>query len=479
MSLFRQFERVAKTNPQTIAIISGKNQLTYSNLLEMVELFEVNLLRRLPARDLRIAMTSNKLEFYLIMMLVASRNSYTVIFTDPETLRNCGVEYDYVVSEFEPENTRPGELIRIEPSWFHPQESTPNTAHRPVEGNAVFCAKTSGSTGQPMIYPVEEETFIDGLGFSVEYYVADPFATRIFCSVGAGLRWAHNNAFRALLRGGSVFTAPATEEHLPHLFNLHGVNVLAITPAFAIKLLSVDKAPQFLKGIQKIVLAGAFISPDLLKRMSEATPASITVAYGSTENNGLTASTYDPNITHPDGYLGEIVDPDFELAFFDVETRERIDGNEGILGIRHPRISRARPYLNQTGETRKGSFIDGFFIPGDIIRRDGNSLILLGRANNLVNIGGNKMSIELIEQSLAKIPDMGNIIAFSKPDENAVERLYVAYGAPEDVPLETLNETLSEDIKGAKIYQAKRFADFPVGITFKVDRKKVKEAFLA
>lgn len=282
-----------------------------------------------------------------------------------------------------------------------------------------------------------------------------------------------------MLRGGSAFTAASSEERLPHLFNLHGVNTLAITPAFAVKLLGVDNASQFLQGLRKIVLAGAFVSPDLLKRLAAATPAAIILAYGSTENSGLTAYTYDPEVTHPDGYLGEIGDPDFELAFFDPKTRARIDGNEGVLGIRHPKTSRARPYMNQTGDTRKESFIDGYFIPGDVIRREGNSLFHLGRVNNLVNIGGDKISIDLIEQALAKIPGMGNIIAFSAPDENSLEQLYVAYGAPEDVPIETLNKVLKANIKNAEIHQAKRMDDFPVGITFKVDRTKVKEAFFA
>lgn len=479
MSLFGQFEKIAQAHPQKSAIISRDNLLTFANLLEMTELLEAALRQRIPAGKQTVAFISNRLEFILIMMLVASRNSYTLLLSDPKTLHNSGVDYDYFVTEFDIRDNDPNTSIKIDPLWFSSNKPPLSTAEHRIEGEAILCARTSGSTGQPMLYPVDEDTYLAGLEFSPEFHDIEPYDTRTYCSTTPNMRWSQNLAFRSLLRGGSVFFAPISETHLPHLLDTYKVNFMAITPAFAVKLLGVDNIGQYMRSVRKILLAGAFVSQKLVKQLAEVTSASIVVSFGSTENNTLTAFTYDPEKNHPNNYLGEIVDPDFEVAFFDPETRERIDGNEGLLGARHPRSSLATPYLNTKGDTRTNAFRDGFFLPGDIIRREGNALFHLGRSSNVVNISGNKFSVDILEQIIGKIPEIRDVSIFSERDTDDIEKLYLAYTAEKDLSLDYLNKVLKAEMRFAKIHKAKRFASLPLSPSSKIDRPKVKAAFFA
>lgn len=479
MSLFRQFEKVAKSHAQKTAMLSRHSKISYGDILNLMDAFEQKLQPHMAGGKTSIALASNKLEFYVIMMLVASRNSYKLFFCDPETLRNCGVEYDLAVSELDLKAEVAGSYLKIDKSWLQRRRGGQNAKAQHIGGNAFFIPKTSGSTGQPMLFPIEEAAYVAGLEYAPEFLNMEPFDARVYCSISGGMRWSQNVALRALLRGGSIFSAPINEDYMPNLIDVHRVDVLAITPAFATKLLAVDNIAQYLKGIRKIVMGGAFVSPKLVKQMAGITTASITVSFGSTENNGMVAYTYDPDVIHADNYLGEIIDPDFDIVFFDPETRERISGNEGLIGIAHPRIVTSTAYLNTIGDTRKNAFKDGYFMPGDIMRREGNSLFHLGRSSNIVNIGGNKFSVDMLEQVLSAIPEITGIAIFSQRDKDDVEQLFAAYSATRELSLQELNDVLvaNREFKFAEVHHARRFNALPLNASTKIDRMKVKEQY--
>ncbi len=481
MSLFRRFEKVAKSHAQKTAIITRHSQISYGNILALTEIFEQKLQEHLSNGETRIAFVSNKLEFFVIMMLVASRNSYTLMFCDPDTLINCGVEFDCVVSELDLKTKAAENHIKIDKTWLKRSNAPRRARPQSIEGNAVFVPKTSGSTGQAMLYPVKEAAFVAGLEYAPEFLGIEPFDTRVYCSTSGGMRWAQNVAFRSLLRGASIFSAPLNEDYIPNLIDVYRIDVLAITPAFATKLLSVDNIAQYLKTVKKIIIGGAFVSRKLVRQLAEVCSASITLAFGSTENNGLVAYVYDPNLSRPDNYLGEIISPDFDIVFFDPETRERIEGNEGLIGVSHPTIVTSTAYLNTIGDTRKNAFKDGYFIPGDIMRREGNSIFHLGRSSSVVNIGGNKFSVDMIERALTAIPEISGIAVFSKRDKDEVEQLFMAYSATKPFSIKELNDVLTAnpEFKLAEIYGAKRFDMLPLNASTKIDRMKVKELYFS
>ncbi len=477
MSLFQEFEKVANTQREKIAIVSRGHRISFGSLLEMVNRFDLSMRHHISPGRKRIAFASNRLDLHVIMMLVASRNSHMVLFSAPDVLDDCGIEYDYFLTDQPAKAGDADNRIWIGKAWFSiPKHNFP--ADQKFDGGeAVFVEATSGSTGQPMLYPVKDETWVAGLSNHVEFHEIQPFDTRVFCSTSTAVRWSHNVTFQSLLRGGSVFFAVSTEEYLPHLIDLYQVNFLAITPAFAAKLFAVDKVSQYLQNVKKIALGGAFVSPSLVERVAAVTPASITVALGATENNYLSAYTHDPKKLHPDGYVGDVIDPDFDIAFFDPDTREKISTNEGLIGVRHPQSALATPYLNTKGNLREDAFKEGYFLSGDIMRLDGNALFHLGRSSNIVNIGGNKYSIDQIEQVLSETPGLDNVTAFSHSEDDGFEQLHVAYTADRDLLLDDLNQLLGSKIKFVKIHQAKRFRAMPLNASTKIDRAKVKEIY--
>ncbi|MHA1128781.1 MAG: hypothetical protein ACTSRN_07520, partial [Alphaproteobacteria bacterium] len=191
MSLFQKFKAVADSNPQKVAFTTASNQLTYANIMAMVDLFDLNLRRHIGSGTKRIAFTSAKSEFYVIMMLIASRSSHQLILSSGADADNAGVEYDYLVSEIQTPDKPNSRRIVIDPAWFQPSQDLDNlNAYRPVEGKAEFVFRTTGSTGQGMFYPVAECSLLDGLEAAACIYSSGDFNSRYFSSPSPSMRWS-------------------------------------------------------------------------------------------------------------------------------------------------------------------------------------------------------------------------------------------------------------------------------------------------
>jgi acyl-CoA synthetase (AMP-forming)/AMP-acid ligase II len=72
-------------------------------------------------------------------------------------------------------------------------------------------------------------------------------------------------------------------------------------------------------------------------------------------------------------------------------------------------------YLNH--KIKKDKFYENWFKTGDLVKEINYKIILVGRIDNQINIGGNKIYPEIIEKNLEKIPHISNSICVSEIDE--------------------------------------------------------------
>ena len=96
-------------------------------------------------------------------------------------------------------------------------------------------------------------------------------------------------------------------------------------------------------------------------------------------------------------------------------------GQKGLVRVKTPWM--VDSYLNAPDASRK-SFRDGWFYPGDMaVKHADGTLDFLGRASDIVNIGGQKILLSDVDTQLCNAPDIITAASFPNPIEGHEGRL--------------------------------------------------------
>lgn len=172
------------------------------------------------------------------------------------------------------------------------------------------------------------------------------------------------------------------------------VNALSATPTLWRKLLMDNRIRQI--ELRQITLGGEIVDQAILDALRLSfTTSRITHIYASTEaGTGFAVN---------DGLAG------FPLKWLDPEVGQipmRID-DRGHLLIKPT-------YLPSGQEVSKRLDTDGYFDTEDQVRINNGRVFFLGRASGAINVGGNKVNPELIEQSLRRIDGVADAKVYAK-----------------------------------------------------------------
>jgi O-succinylbenzoic acid--CoA ligase len=260
---------------------------------------------------------------------------------------------------------------------------------------------TSGSTGSPK-----------AVGLSSPALVASATASLARLGAPSGASWSlllplHHVAgvqvlLRAAINGGAVGT-------------IHdAVDYTSVVPTQLQRALHGDA--ELLRHLQnaRAVLVGGAALADSLRTAAIDAGITIVTTYGMTETSGGCI------------YEGRPLDG--------VETRVEPDGR---LSIRGPMI--ALGYLNDPEATR-AAFVDGWFLTSDLGEIEHGRIRVLGRADAVINSGGEKVSLPAVEAAVRRHPMVIDAIAAGGPDATWGERLVVGVVASGPVSLADLRE---------------------------------------
>jgi acyl-coenzyme A synthetase/AMP-(fatty) acid ligase len=221
-----------------------------------------------------------------------------------------------------------------------------------------------------------------------------------------GSYWADERPelnFMGLSTTGGFFTALAALQHsYPYMaevaVNLSALNramdyqiqVLAGSPAQigqALKLIREHNLE--LPRLVEIRVAGSLPSEMLISSIHDDLGVPVKSVYGSTEGGGVAVTMLSPG--DDPSVLGQLV------AGIELEI-ETADSSSGQIKYRGPGVSPG--YKEGAGDD--SSFVDGWFYPGDRGQVSaGGQLILEGRLDDIMNVGGTKLNPAKVED-LAK-----------------------------------------------------------------------------
>lgn len=248
---------------------------------------------------------------------------------------------------------------------------------------ARWIIPTSGTTGAPKLV----EHSLGSLARTVKTDTGKG-ASLVWGLIYELSRFAGLQVFLQAMLGGShlVFVdRAATMDKIVEQLHSAGCNALSGTPTFWRRLSMApgsDRLP-----LRLATLGGETADTPILKTLAHKFPrAKLIHIYASTEA-GVGFSVRDGIAGFPATFLQ---DPPSGIDL-------KVD-SEGMLWLRA-----AGAAASFVGENAALAEVDGWIRTGDLVRREGDRFVFLGRANGAINVGGNKVLPEEVEDCIRMV----------------------------------------------------------------------------
>ncbi|MER6829080.1 AMP-binding protein [Streptosporangium sp. NPDC000563] len=269
-----------------------------------------------------------------------------------------------------------------------------------VPAEVAVVIATSGSTGVPK-----------GVQLSAEALLASASASLRRLDAATGERWlcclppSHVSGLQVLVRSLLGGTEPIVHDGFsPEAVLSSGAEHVSLVPTQLRRLLQVDSTRlQRLSRIRTILLGGAAAPPGLLAA-ARAAGARVVTTYGMSETCGGCVYDGDPL----DGVGIAVVD----------DGRIRLSGPMLFSGYR------LRPDLTEAA--RDGDW----FLTSDLGTLEGGRLRVLGRADDVINTGGEKVVAAAVAAVLAEHPAIVDVAVVGRPDPEWGERVVAVVVSP-------------------------------------------------
>ncbi|MGE0715346.1 MAG: class I adenylate-forming enzyme family protein [Alphaproteobacteria bacterium] len=295
------------------------------------------------------------------------------------------------------------------------QDADPTGLPPPPANDApCYLTRSSGTTGGlPKLTTTshgQEAADVDHGWWSFPLDEGDRYLSVIAFHFGFG----RTGAQRALMRGGAVVLPPPLRSMAGLLSSVaaHRPTWTLLTPTHLRELMAVAPPSGRLLDGMRIVFGSAPLSGAELRRVTTLISGEVYPQYGANETGCLTIATPDDVRRNPDA-VGR-PNPETQMQVVDIEDAPCPPGIVGTVRFRNPRFPQGYHRADPDATSR---FVGGWFYPGDagMIDEDG-LLVLKGRVDDLINVGGQKVYPTDIEGRLAQHPDVVEAAAFGIDD---------------------------------------------------------------
>lgn len=352
------------------------------------------------------------------------------------------------------EETEKRELIAISPEWSIPQlqekiadaitgdgpalASTP-TEIKFVSAQTCLVVNTSGSTGEP-----------NSVGISTSALIASTNAAHKYLGAVPGDAWSlllpteHIAGLNVIARATALGTKVIDNRNVAEYVD---ADFISIVPTQLHRALTNDaKLLEHLTAAEAVLVGGGPIS-DALKKQAADKHVKVVTTYGMTEMCGGCVYNQKP------------------LEGVEIEIN-----SAGLIKLKAPMM--ASDYLNNPAQWQS-LISDGWFQTSDIGELVDGKLKVLGRADDVINSGGEKISLTAVELLFNSYFPNQPVIAFGLPDEEWGERLCL--GVTSNLTLAQAQQKLNGKNSPKEIYI---FNEIPRGALGKLDRAAAKKLAL-
>jgi long-chain acyl-CoA synthetase len=344
----------------------------------------------------------------------------------------------------------------------------------PASGEPALFLYTSGSTGRPKGVVLSHQSHI----WVVEQRMAAQDVSRHRFLIAAPLY--HMNA---LALSQLAHAAHATVILLPQFTALDYLKAIedyrctwltAVPPMIAMMLNEKERlAATDLSSVEYLRMGSAPVSQSLMDAIHHALPkTTVTNAYGTTEAGPV---VFGP---HPEG----LPQPEMSVGYPHPKVELRLIGDDGkpadlgVLEMKSPAIMNGYHNRPDVPSPITG---DGFYVTGDVFRRDGNGFhFFVGRTDDMFVSGGENIFPGEVEKMLETHPDVVQACVVPVDDDIKGTKPVAFVVRREGSHLEEAG-LKAFALENAPAYQHPRsiwFMDaLPLASTNKLDRKILRE----
>jgi acyl-CoA synthetase (AMP-forming)/AMP-acid ligase II len=338
----------------------------------------------------------------------------------------AGLKIDAVIGATKHQFAPAAQQLPLDDSWITgdgaPVETTPDTASEDDEVCRIVM--TSGTTGDPKAVALTHK-LVTARVARFEYLFGSrlPTLSRIYLGLGLASSFGYYFLPYVLGRGGTIFFHGASLENALRMFEVFRIQAMVASPSMLAQFLAIcDQHPSSEIHFDTIVSSGGLLPRSLVERIRPRLCTHLITAYGATET-ASSASAAAHRIARTEDAAGYVT-PGARIEIVDEADRPVPAGTEGIVRVASEVA--VDHYVDDPIESAQ-VFRNGWFYPGDLgsLTND-NLLVISGRQNSLLNIGGEKMAAERIEAVLASFDGVREAAAFVATNKVGVQEVWAA-----------------------------------------------------
>ena len=426
----------AAERPDAVAIIDCGREITFGQFYRDLGRFVRAVGELGLERGRSVAVAWDALYSHWLLLLACERLGIvtaSLVLDEGAPDRRLLESVDLVLSEVRPREIAPERHHAVTQPWLagvfsRADAEMPAAAARHPD-DPLRIVHTSGTTGEPkrilltrrMIGAWAERRIwsLDMTRMS-RVLINTPFTAGCYTLATAAVRAGGTVLYAGPEVGTAAALAGATQ----------GITHLRLTP-LELKVILDDLPPQFAKPAGLVICTvGAAVAASLRERTLARLASELIVTYGC--NEVLFAAE-----TRAAGSEGvSTVYPWVEAEVVDERGAPLPPGTAGKIRLRDAAM--VTGYLDDP-ETTARKFRDGWFYPGDIgISRGPRQLQIVGREDELLNIGGIKMAPSALEALVSQHATAGDIGICTTRNAEGIEEVCVAIANPSHSDAELL-----------------------------------------
>lgn len=291
-------------------------------------------------------------------------------------------------------------------------EAQPVTPEAPSGEDIALVLHTSGTTGQPKIVPLTQRSQVEEARHRVAVWRFGPADCTICVAPLFSASALRRSLFPMLAVGGRVVCPPSFDgERLYDWLSQFEPTFYAAGPAVHRSLLeAVERRGRRPAHVLRYVISGSTaLSVPLQTRFEQALGIPVIQTYAMTEAGGI-AQDLLPPAQRRLGSVGLASRGEVAIVDGDVFLPR---GETGEIVVRGPQVFAG--YEGDPQATR-AAFLDDWFRTGDVGYLDGDGyLFITGRAKEIINRGGFKVSPSEVDAALARHPAVKDVATCGVP----------------------------------------------------------------
>jgi acyl-CoA synthetase (AMP-forming)/AMP-acid ligase II len=319
---------------------------------------------------------------------------------------------------------RAPKIIRADHDWVSGDGRPIDEEHllRTNPNDVCRIVLTSGTTGDAKAVALTHRMLAERIARHLTVFGnVLPQCSRTYCDLGLATSLGFQFLIYMLWRGGTVFYSGSAIDPLIRAFvDFEVENMIAAPAGLANFLRYYEEERSARHKLRMIMSGGSLLSSSLAEKVRSRMCSNVLSSYGSTEASVI-ASAPAHALANVPGAVGYLL-PEISLEIVDEFGNPLPAGAEGTVRVRSP--YNVTGYVGDPLESRS-AFRDGWFYPGDVARLTRHGLLVIsGRQKTIVNLGGEKVKPELVEEVITSFDGVERAGVFGVTNDLGVEELW-------------------------------------------------------